>query len=236
MSREKLKYRPPLPKTVQCTHEILQNYDALEDIYMGCAISNNNNKYALIFSNTTLLTALGNKKEIYMDGTFFVVPHTPPFQQLYTMHIRYNDTGIATIFALCECRTAAMYEAIFKKIVSLVPQLQGNLQTVMCDYEKAPMEVIQAQFPTVTIHGCWFHFTQALLRRWRKLGLHGTPIEILSMAMTMALAPAHMFPQALYEMQLVADRLCDTYPNVLLFMAYLRNVWLSISTRIIYQN
>ncbi|XP_054015958.1 uncharacterized protein LOC128896624 [Hylaeus anthracinus] len=158
---------------------------------MGCAISNNN-KYALIFSNTTLLTALGNTKEIYMNGTFSVVPHTPPFQQLYTMYIRYNDTGITTIFALCECRTAAMYEAIFKKIVSLVPQLQGNLQTVMCDYEKAPMEVIQAQFPTVTIHGCWFHFTQALLRRCRKLGLHGTPTEILSMAMTMALAPAHM--------------------------------------------
>ncbi|XP_076385647.1 uncharacterized protein LOC105663680 [Megachile rotundata] len=53
-----------------------------------------------------------------------------------------------------------MYKAIWKKIVSLVPRLQDSLETVMCDYEKAVMEGVQAQFLTVTIHGCWFHFNQ----------------------------------------------------------------------------
>ncbi|XP_076291094.1 FLYWCH-type zinc finger-containing protein peb-1-like isoform X1 [Lasioglossum baleicum] len=91
MSRKKRKSRPGLPKTVQNAHEILENYDVLKEIYKGCAISNDN-KYALIFSNTTLLTALENAKEIYMDGTFSVVPRMPPFHQLYTVHIRYNDT------------------------------------------------------------------------------------------------------------------------------------------------
>lgn len=77
-----------------------------------------------------------------------------------------------------------------------------------------------------------FLIIQALLRKWRKLGLHRAPREILSMAMTMALIPSDMFLQALHEMQLIADRLCGTYPNVLLFMAYLRNVWLPISARV----
>ncbi|XP_076547396.1 uncharacterized protein LOC143305947, partial [Osmia lignaria lignaria] len=81
-----------------------------------------------------------------MDGTFSVVPRIPPFHQLYTVHIRYNDTGIATIFVLCECRTKAMYTAIWREIVSLVPRLQDNLETVMCDYERAAMESVQAQF------------------------------------------------------------------------------------------
>ncbi|XP_076546676.1 uncharacterized protein LOC117610914 [Osmia lignaria lignaria] len=174
MSREKRKSRPGLPKTVQSAHEILKDYDVLKEIYKGCAISNDN-KYALIFSNTTLLTALENAKEVYMDGTFSVVPRMPPFHRLYTVHIRYNDTGIATIFALCECRTKSMYKAIWGKIVSLVPRLQDNLETVMCGYERAAMESVQAQFPRFTIHGCWFHFTQALLRKWKKLGLQGAP-------------------------------------------------------------
>ncbi|XP_076294407.1 uncharacterized protein LOC143215803 isoform X2 [Lasioglossum baleicum] len=161
MSRKKRKSRPSLPKTVPNAQEILDNYDVLKEIYKGCAISNDN-KYALIFSNTTLLTALENAKEIYMDGTFSVVPRMPPFHQLYTVYIRYNDTGITTIFVLCECRTKAMYEAIWRKIVSLVPRLQDNLETVMCDYERAAMESVQAQFP---IHGLPYMDTGFILLR-----------------------------------------------------------------------
>ncbi|XP_076397917.1 uncharacterized protein LOC105663529 [Megachile rotundata] len=231
MSREKAKSRPPLPKTVQSAHEMLENYDVLKDIYQGCTISTEN-KYALIFSNSALLSALESAKEIYMDGTFSVVPQIPAFQQLYTIHIRYNDTGIATIFALCECRTLSMYKAIWTKIASLAPGLQHNLKTVMCDYEKASMEAIRIQFPAVTIHGCWFHFNQALLRKWKKLGLEGAQDEILSMAMTMPLAPPDMFPQALNEIQLVADRSAATFPNVLQFMEYLQKVWLPIATKV----
>ncbi|XP_076397916.1 uncharacterized protein LOC143263938 isoform X2 [Megachile rotundata] len=231
MSREKAKSRPPLPKTVQSAHEMLENYDVLKDIYQGCTISTEN-KYALIFSNSALLSALESAKEIYMDGTFSVVPQIPVFQQLYTVHIRYNDTGIATIFALCECRTLSMYKAIWTKIASLAPGLQHNLKTVMCDYEKASMEAIRIQFPAVTIHGCWFHFNQALLRKWRKLGLQCTEKKVLSMAMTMPLAPPDMFPQALNEIQLVADRSAATFPNVLQFMVYLRSVWLPIASKV----
>nr|XP_012143812.1 PREDICTED: uncharacterized protein LOC105662846 isoform X2 [Megachile rotundata] len=161
MFREKVKSRPPLPKTVQSAHEMLENYNVLKDIYKGCAISNES-KYALIFSNIVLLSALENANEIYMDGTFSVVPQMPVFHQLYTVHIRYTDTEIATIFALCECRTSSMYKAIWQKIVSLAPRLQDNLEIVMCDYEKAAMEGIQVQFPAVIIHGCWFHFNQII--------------------------------------------------------------------------
>ncbi|XP_078053571.1 uncharacterized protein LOC144479006 [Augochlora pura] len=164
------------------------------------------------------------------DGV--MVPRMPLFHQLYTVHIRYNDTGIGIIFVLCECRTKTMYNAIWRKIVSLVPRLQDNLETVMCDYKRAAIESVQAQFPRVTIHGCWFHFTQALLRKWKKLGLQAAPREILSVAMTMPLAPSDMFPEALHQIQLVVDRLCGTFPNVLLFMAYLRNVWLPISSKV----
>ncbi|XP_078050344.1 uncharacterized protein LOC144476900 [Augochlora pura] len=91
-----------------------------------------------------------------MDGTFSVVPRMPLFHQLYTVHIRYNDTGIGIIFVLCECRTKTMYNAIWRKIVSLVPRLQDNLETVMCDYERPAVESVQAQFPRVTILGAGF--------------------------------------------------------------------------------
>ncbi|XP_076294409.1 uncharacterized protein LOC143215804 isoform X2 [Lasioglossum baleicum] len=52
------------------------------------------------------------------------------------------------------------------------------------------------------------------------------------MAMTMPLAPSDMFPEPLHQIQLVADRTCGTFPIVLLVMAYLRNVWLPISSKV----
>jgi len=43
------------------------------------------------------------------------------------------------------------------------------------------------------------------------------------MAMSMALAPSFLFLNSLNIMQNIADHMSATYPNVLLFMVYLRN-------------
>jgi len=52
------------------------------------------------------------------------------------------------------------------------------------------------------------------------------------MAMTLALAPSEMFSEGLNLMQIIADKESDNYPNVLLFMKYMRSTWLPLSNKI----
>lgn len=75
-------------------------------------------------------------------------------------HHTYNFQGIATVFVLCEGRSTSLYKAMWEKIVSLAPGLKKNLKFIMADYEKAAISAMSEQFPTVTIHGCWFHYSQ----------------------------------------------------------------------------
>lgn len=49
---------------------------------------------------------------------------------------------------------------MWTKIVSLAPGMNNNLKFVMSDYGKAAISAMSEQFPTVAIHGCWFHYSQ----------------------------------------------------------------------------
>lgn len=55
-----------------------------------------------------------------------------------------------------------MYRAIWNRITELAPVLQQNLKFIMSDYEMAAMKMLNEQFPTAEIHGCWFHYNQVL--------------------------------------------------------------------------
>lgn len=70
------------------------------------------------------------------------------------------------------------------------------------------------------------------MKKWKRLGLLQTSRKILSMAMTLALAPPEMFSEGLNIMQTIADKESDNYPNILLFMKYMRSTWLPISQKI----
>lgn len=64
---------------------------------------------------------------------------------------------------LCEVRSVSLYKAMWEKIVSLAPGMQQNVKIIMADYEKAALSAMSQQFPTASIHGCWFHYTQVYL-------------------------------------------------------------------------
>ncbi|XP_011876392.1 PREDICTED: uncharacterized protein LOC105566750, partial [Vollenhovia emeryi] len=231
LSKERLKMRPPLPANVCDLDSLLQDYKAVQSIYKGCVISEDN-KYSYIFTSNKLLKILENSSEIFIDGTFSVVPRVPNFAQLFSVHVRYMNKGIAVLFILCEARTQLVYKSIWKKVIQLAPDLQSNLRFIMCDYERASMNAVHEQFPHASLRGCWFHYYQAVLKKWKRLGLLKAPHKIVSMAMTLALAPPEMFSEGLNLMQIIADEEYDNYPNAMLLMKYMRSTWLPISKKI----
>ena len=62
------------------------------------------------------------------------------------------------------------YDAIFKIIIRELGEC-NNLDSVVVDYEAAVWQSIKECFPTVEIHGCGFHFAQAVFRHVQSLGL-----------------------------------------------------------------
>lgn len=72
--------------------------------------------------------------------------------------------GIATLFILCDARTITLYDALWDKIIQIVPQLEQNIKFIMSDFETAAVKSLNKKFPRANLTGCWFHFNQVLLK------------------------------------------------------------------------
>ncbi|XP_018301775.1 uncharacterized protein [Mycetomoellerius zeteki] len=231
MHRERIKSRPPIPDTLASLRNILEHCDIIKNVYKGSLITDNE-KTAIILSSNSLLEALSSATEIYVDGTFSVLPRMPHVAQLYSVHIRYMNTGIGTLFILCDVRTTTMYDALWEKIIQMVPQLKENVKFIMSDFEMAAVKSLSTKFPRAKLTGCWFHFNQAVLRQWRKLRLSNAPKTILSMTMTLPLLRSDMFQEAMSIIQIEADIFSCEYPDILQFTSYLRRTWSNMASRI----
>ncbi|KYM96124.1 hypothetical protein ALC62_13175 [Cyphomyrmex costatus] len=228
--REKVKMRPPLPSNFCDLNNLLQEYEFTRPVYKGCIISEDN-KYSYIFTTDKLLKLLEKSSEIYVNGTFSAVPRMPKFTKLFSIHVRYMEKGIAVLLILCEAITECVYNSIWKEVIKLVPKLQNNLRFIIMDYEKTSMNVLHKQFPQAFLYGYWFHYCQAVLKKWIQLGL-SVPHKIVSIAMALVLAPPEMFSQGLSLMQTIANKESYIYPNMLLFMTYMRKTWFLILEKI----
>lgn len=149
---------------------------------------------------------------------------------LYILLIDHNINYISQIFpafwVLTNSKSQAMYTAIWLRVLELAPQLRNNNFSVLGDYEAAPLAAIHDLFQGVTLRGCWFHYNQALLRKWKRLSLHQAPRDILWMGMSLALLPSQFFEAGIACMQASADLIAADYPRILEFMAYMRLQWL----------
>ena len=99
------------------------------------------------------------------DGTFNSVPTM--FKQLYTIHAEVDGSAFPVVFVLMEESSSEAYEFIFNA-------LKANglvFKTFMTDFENASRRAVRNVFCDVVVKGCWFHYTQAIVRRAKKVGL-----------------------------------------------------------------
>ena len=57
-------------------------------------------------------------------------------------------------------KTKKLYRVVLVTIRSLIPGF--NPSFAKADFEQAPRNALSVVFPSVTITGCWFHFTKGL--------------------------------------------------------------------------
>lgn len=116
----------------------------------------------LIFGTSDNLSLLSTHRNWYIDGTFKVCPLL--FLQLFTVNVIINGSNIPILYALMARRNVDSYNYIFNFLSSVV----GNNYplTITSDFENASISSVSTLFPDTQLHGCYFHFNQAL---WRKI-------------------------------------------------------------------
>ena len=120
----------------------------------------------MIFASTQQLTHLAEAKLWCVDGTFRAV--RTPFAQLLSLHsfIRSGTLmkQVPLCFILMSRRQQSDYKVVFEALLRLLPAAP-LVQEVMVDFEMAVWNAIRDCMPDVSVHGCAFHWAQAVYRK-----------------------------------------------------------------------
>lgn len=132
------------------------------------------------------------------DGNFKCVP--PPFKQIYSIHGDIGSNHDATvivpiIFALLPDKRQVTYQRFFRLIKTHLTNF--NPVVFQTDYELSTINAVSLEFPTVITRGCFFHFSQAMRKQFKKLDLEDTNENKKLLAMYTALAhlPVQHIPE-----------------------------------------
>ena len=99
-------------------------------------------------------------QDFFIDGTFKVVPEI--FFQLFAIHALYKGHVFPVAFILLPSKSQQIYQKMTNEILQIAPAWQS--QRVMMDFEKATINAFKRIFRTVELSGCYFHFSQNILR------------------------------------------------------------------------
>lgn len=123
---------------------------------------------ALIFGVPSLMADIQSKSEVHMDGTFKVVPRLS--YQLLSIGYISSDHFIPALHILMTKKTDKLYVAVFERVKEMLPTFSPNV--IVMDFEAALIGAVSEVFPDAEVQGCFFHFAQAVLRKFCSLGLH----------------------------------------------------------------
>lgn len=120
----------------------------------------------LVFMTTLQMKYLSLAQTWYIDGTFKVA--RAPFLQMCSIHafIRKGISAkqVPLCYILMSRRRTVDYTAVFKAVIDALP-IQPAVTEAILDFEKAAWAGLRACRPNLRIHGCWFHWAQAVYRK-----------------------------------------------------------------------
>ncbi|XP_034949282.1 LOW QUALITY PROTEIN: uncharacterized protein, partial [Chelonus insularis] len=178
MRRWRTQIQPPIPQNLQQYQKILddprwiflrKNYDKTSLMHVSTSESEDKS-YVTIFGNRTLLQII-KTPQLFMDATFKIVPKKPQALQFFTILALVNNTvsAIPIFWSLMEKKSSSAYRQVLKCFTLLVPDLVPNI--IISDFEAALSIVIEEIYPGTLHKRCFFHYCQALMKKWKKLQL-----------------------------------------------------------------
>ena len=165
---------PRLPDNLQDLQNIPELFshvgaDHGERFLLANTISEANR--SIVFASHSGLGWLADYDDWHLDGTFKAAPRL--FTQLFTLHVIRDRKAIPCLYCLLPSKTKLCYRGVFRALKDFCEEvhilLEPNVITV--DFEVALMSALSTEFAAASLHGCFFHFIQAVWRKIQFLGL-----------------------------------------------------------------
>ena len=108
---------------------------------------------------------------VHMDGTFRSAPNM--FSQLFIIHALVHGHVCPMLYCLLPAKDTAVYTLLFRLLCDKAREfgLEFRPDVVCVDYEAAITRSIRYVLRGTVIKGCYFHYCQALRRRYSREGL-----------------------------------------------------------------
>lgn len=183
----------------------------------------------LIFSTKRNLQLLARSEHWYADGTFKTVPLL--FYQLYTIHGFKDKISIPLVYALLPNKSEETYVTLLQQLKLLEPAVSP--QSITIDFETAMMNACRRVFPDASQRGCFFHFSQCILRSIQNHGLKKRYESDANFALNMKILAAIAYVPTIH-VTAVFEQLCDKGvfpPESQEVVDYFEDTWIGRPTR-----
>ncbi len=197
----------------------------------------------LIFCTINFLKHLCKSTCAFMDGTFSSTPKQ--FKQIYSIHGVYinevtkKEQMIPFLYALLPGKSRSIYCRMFQLIKDMAfnNNLTFNPANFQVDFESSVIEAIKVSFPSAKIHGCLFHFTQAIWKNTQIQGLtipyQENPLVKKTIKRIGALAFYPLNPSARFDIiwDLIRQNAPQDIPGLKNLIMYAHNNWIKLDAR-----
>ena len=140
----------------------------------------NGESFLLFQSDDNKIVVFGTEKdfatvcttdELFVDGTFEAVPRF--FTQLFTIHTFNGEKQFPRLYCFLENKTAEIYTNLIDALKNLAQNkgLEFSPKKITSDFESGWISAVHESLQTTSINGCFFHFTQAVVRKINSMGL-----------------------------------------------------------------
>ncbi|XP_074106426.1 uncharacterized protein LOC141532127 isoform X2 [Cotesia typhae] len=189
-------------------------------------------------ADTSSITIIGNRNflalinptELFMDATYKIRPKKPKILQIFMIMGLVYNTAVPICWMIMTAKSTLAYTAgltYFKE--ELAPHIQPEV--IMTDFESSLENAIRSVYPQAKHVGCFFHYCQALMKKFKKFNLlqlckEWLPGKILMRkVMALALLPHHDVIPAFDWLE--ANLPVDIRQIFAPFLRYFRSQWIN---------
>ena len=182
------------------------------------------NKSVFLFGTPLTAEAFAKAEFKSGDGTFKISPKL--FYQVFVLMALYGGVYVPCMFGLLPDKSEDSYTRFFGMLWAYNDKndLPNNFQNefFMCDFEQAIRSSFLLYWPYVRVLGCYFHFSQRVLKRVQKNGFQViyekddkfNALGIQSKVFLKTSLNIHYFCQAQPKPQHLFSNCCQTFINL----------------------
>ncbi|XP_028967754.1 uncharacterized protein LOC114828306 [Galendromus occidentalis] len=222
------------PKTVGSLAELHGKINS--DAILDYTVSRDNERLRSFFepqANTLLLTtdrllgSLNNISSLHADATYKTAPREI-CKQIFTLHANWQGHVGIIACALMNESNADAYAWVLRCLKEKASTLE--VPSYMGDWDLAIRAAVHSEFPQATLHGCWFHYSQCLVRRAGGMGLATAirrPGLVLSRFLSFLALPLLPAPLIVSTFEYFSEQARLSHAGFSKFLKYVESHWLN---------